>query len=60
MSHTPYATRRQRVPSVQDEVTANISEYAAMNGKTFDEAFFYAYRNYAKMLAEIHRIRRAL
>jgi len=62
MLNTPYATRRQRVPSVQDEVLSNIAEYAAMNGIPFEVIHRHVHRHvvsYAQMLTEIHRTRGA-
>lgn len=41
---------------VEIEVTANLAEYAAMHGLSFDSVLKYAKRGlYHSMLADIHR-----
>lgn len=46
-------TRRQKTASVNDEVTANIAEYAVMKGINFKKAYELACLDYISVLNRI-------
>lgn len=52
-----YAVRNQRIPSIQDEVIADIAEYAVMVGVSFAQAKIYAMKHFSRLLAHIHQKR---